>query len=134
MNINKVDRTNPSDFRLFLWSDLVAQIAGVGAGLAIPVVTLRLSDSLTLAGLYGTITGIAALAGGIIGGSLADMWRRKPLIIVTQRSGRGTQPRVSESHPIRKFLPHGLRCASREHDVLLPDRSSLLRPLPAPAR
>lgn len=83
MNINEVDRTNPSDFRLFLWSDLVAQIAGVGAGLAIPVVTLRLSDSLTLAGLYGTITGIAALAGGIIGGSLADMWRRKPLIIVT---------------------------------------------------
>ena len=63
------------DFRLYLWSDLVAQIAGVGAGLAIPVVTLRLSDSLTLAGLYGTITGIAALAGGIIGGSLADMWR-----------------------------------------------------------
>ena len=37
MNINEVDRTNPSDFRLFLWSDLVAQIAGVGAGLAIPV-------------------------------------------------------------------------------------------------
>ena len=83
MKINEADRSNLSDFKLFLWSDLVAQVAGVGAGLAIPVVTLRLSNSLTLAGLYGTITGIAALAGGIIGGSLADMRRRKPLIIVT---------------------------------------------------
>ncbi|MDO5032375.1 MFS transporter [Corynebacterium sp.] len=71
------------DFRLYLWSDLLAQVAGVGAGLATPVVTMRLSESLTLAGVYGTITGIAALAGGVFGGALADMRRRKPLIIWT---------------------------------------------------
>lgn len=71
------------NFQLFLWSDIIAQIAGVAAGLAVPIVVYRITEDLTLTGLLGSISGIAALLGGIIGGSLADIYNRKPLIIGT---------------------------------------------------
>ncbi|MDO4761560.1 MAG: MFS transporter [Corynebacterium sp.] len=71
------------NFQLYLWSDIIAQIAGVAAALAVPIVIYRLTGDLALTGLLGTISGIAGLLGGIIGGSLADMYNRKPLIIAT---------------------------------------------------
>lgn len=74
---------NNRNFQLYLWSDIVAQIAGVAAALAVPIVIYRLTGDLALTGLLGSVSGIAGLLGGVIGGSLADMYKRKPLIIVT---------------------------------------------------
>ncbi|AKE38362.1 hypothetical protein NG00_00337 [Corynebacterium camporealensis] len=69
------------NFRLYLFSDVIAQICGVAAGIAVPIVAFRFSGSITLAGVLGTISGLAALLGGIIGGAAADKYNRKPVIM-----------------------------------------------------
>ncbi|WP_293770566.1 MFS transporter [uncultured Corynebacterium sp.] len=69
------------DFRLYWLSDVLAQITGVAAGLAVPLVVFRHTQDMVATGIVSTASGIASMAGAIVGGTIADKYARKPVII-----------------------------------------------------
>lgn len=68
-------------FQLMLISSLVTEIGWLAAGFAVPLVVYRQTGSVLTAGSLATITGMCRLVFGVLGGSLADKWDRKTILV-----------------------------------------------------
>lgn len=64
------------DVRAYRFSDVLAQITGVAAGLAVPLVVFRQTLDRGATGIVSTVSGIVSMAGAV-----ADRYPRKPVII-----------------------------------------------------
>lgn len=64
------------DVRPYRFSDVLAQITGVAAGLAVPLVVFRQTLDRGATGIVSTVSGIVSMAGAV-----ADRYPRKPVII-----------------------------------------------------